>query len=136
MQRWMCKGKIHRATVTEARLDYVGSVTIDSTLMKHAQIKPYEMVQITNLRNAARWKTYAIAAPEGSGKICLNGPPALLFEPGDLVIILSMGLYEDEELELLKPSVVFVNEANQVISTESHDIVVRKQDEGEDGNAR
>jgi aspartate 1-decarboxylase len=136
MQRWMCKGKIHRATVTEARLDYVGSVTIDSTLMKHAQIEPYEMVQITNLRNAARWKTYAIAAPEGSGKICLNGPPALLFEPGDLVIILSMGLYADEDLELLKPTVVFVNEVNQVINTQSHELVVRKQDEGEDGNAR
>jgi aspartate 1-decarboxylase len=135
MQRWMCKGKIHRATVTEARLDYVGSVTIDSTLMKHAQIEPYEMVQITNLRNAARWKTYAIAAPEGSGKICLNGPPALLFEPGDLVIILSMGLYQDDELQLLKPSVVFVDKANQVTDVELHDAVIRRQDGGKEGKA-
>jgi aspartate 1-decarboxylase len=135
MQRWMCKGKIHRATVTEARLDYVGSVTIDSTLMKHAQIEPYEMVQITNLRNAARWKTYAIAAPAGSGKICLNGPPALLYEPGDLVIILSMGLYQKDELLLLKPSVVFVDKANQVTDVELHDVVIRQQDGGKYGKA-
>lgn len=99
MQRKMCKGKIHRATVTEADLDYVGSITIDYKLMKEANIKPYEMVQITSVRNATLWKTYAIPAPEGSGKICLNGPPAHLFSPGDLVIILSMGLYDEEEIK-------------------------------------
>ncbi len=107
MQRLMCKGKIHRATVTEADLDYVGSVTIDAKLMKEADIKPYEMVQITNLKNAARWKTYAIPAPEGSKQICLNGPPANLFSPGDLVIILSQGLMTEEEIANLKPRVVF-----------------------------
>ncbi|WP_209970315.1 aspartate 1-decarboxylase [Paenibacillus eucommiae] len=128
MQRWMCKGKIHRATVTEARLEYVGSVTIDAKIMQQAKIHPYEMVQITNLRNAARWKTYAIAAPEGSGKLCLNGPPALLFEPGDLVIILSMGLFHEEELGELKPSVVFVDADNQITSVESHDLVIHMQD--------
>lgn len=83
MRRMMCKGKIHRAVVTEANLHYTGSITIDQRLMKAANIHPYEMVQITNLRNAVRWKTYAIPAPEGSGKICLNGPPAHLFHPGD-----------------------------------------------------
>ena len=90
MLRLMCKGKIHRATVTEADLNYVGSITIDAKLMKASNISPYEMIQVTSLRNATRWKTYALPAPEGSGKICLNGPPALLFEPGDIVIILSL----------------------------------------------
>ncbi|RPF54239.1 aspartate 1-decarboxylase [Aquisalibacillus elongatus] len=122
MQRKMCKGKIHRATVTEADLDYVGSVTIDYKLMKEANIKPHEMVQITSLRNATLWKTYAIPAPEGSGKICLNGPPAHLFSPGDIVIILSMGLYTDEEIDDLKPKVVFVDEENQITSIEEHNL--------------
>lgn len=122
MQRKMCKGKIHRATVTEADLDYVGSITIDYKLMKESNIKPYEMVQITNVRNATLWKTYAIPAPEGSGKICLNGPPAHLFSPGDLVIILSMGWYDEEEIKDLKPKVVFVDEENQITSVEKHDL--------------
>ncbi|TMN21519.1 aspartate 1-decarboxylase [Lentibacillus cibarius] len=122
MQRMMCKGKIHRATVTEADLDYVGSITIDEKLMKEADIKPYEMVQIANLKNAARWKTYAIPAPEGSGRICLNGPPANIFSPGDLVIILSQGLMTEEEIAGLKPKVVFVDENNEITSVEEHDL--------------
>ncbi|RXT07939.1 aspartate 1-decarboxylase [Ammoniphilus sp. CFH 90114] len=120
MNRLMCKGKIHRATVTEASLDYVGSITIDALLMKMANIHPYEMVQVTSLRNATRWKTYAIPAQEGSGKICLNGPPAHLFEPGDLVIILSMGLFDEEEVKKLVPKVVFVDNKNQITHYEDH----------------
>jgi aspartate 1-decarboxylase len=120
MQRLMCKGKIHRATVTEADLDYVGSITIDSRLMKESNIKPYEMVQITSLKNAARWKTYALPAPAGSGKICLNGPPAHLFSPGDIVIILSMGMFEEEEIEGLEPKVVFVDGENNITNVEEH----------------
>ncbi|MFG6119355.1 aspartate 1-decarboxylase [Thalassobacillus sp. B23F22_16] len=122
MQRLMCKGKIHRATVTEAELDYVGSITIDSKLMKEADIKPYEMVQVTSLKNATRWKTYTIPAQEGSGRICLNGPPAHLFSPGDIVIILSLAQMTDEEIETLRPRVVFVDEQNEVTSVESHDL--------------
>ncbi|MEF2292840.1 MULTISPECIES: aspartate 1-decarboxylase [Virgibacillus] len=122
MYRMMCKGKIHRATVTEAELDYVGSITIDSKLMKEANIKPYEMVQVTSLRNATRWKTYAIPAPELSGRICLNGPPAHLFSPGDIVIILSLGLMTDEEIKSLNPKVVFVDEKNKITEVEEHDL--------------
>lgn len=118
LQRLMCKGKIHRATVTEADLNYVGSITIDSLLLKEGNILPYEMVQITSLRNATRWKTYALPAPEGTGKICLNGPPAHLFQPGDLVIILSMGLFDEDELQSLVPKVVFVDESNQIVKVE------------------
>ncbi|WP_079908789.1 aspartate 1-decarboxylase [Paenibacillus sp. 32352] len=128
MLRLMCKGKIHRATVTEARLDYVGSITLDELLMKKANIQPYEMVQITSLRNATRWKTYAIPAPEGSGKVCLNGPPAHLFQPGDLVIVLSLGLFSEQEMNQLKPSVVFVDENNLITKVEHHDLVILRQD--------
>lgn len=124
MQRMMCKGKIHRATVTEADLDYVGSITIDSILMKHANLYPYEIVQVTNLRNATRWKTYALPAPPGSGKICLNGPPAHLFEPGDQVIILSMAMFDETELDQLSPAVVFVDSANKITKVQNHDRVV------------
>ncbi|HEX7056385.1 MAG TPA: aspartate 1-decarboxylase [Bacilli bacterium] len=119
MQRMMCKGKIHRATVTEADLNYTGSVTIDADLMREANILPYEIVQITNLRNAVRWKTYAIPAAAGSGSICLNGPPALLFKPGDLVIILSMGVYDESEIKKLVPKIVFVDKDNRIIQVEA-----------------
>lgn len=123
MQRYMCKGKIHRATVTQAELDYVGSITIDSLLLQAADIKPYEIVQVTSLRNATRWKTYALPAAEGTGKICLNGPPAHLFQPGDLVIILSMGMYEEDEVDALVPRVVFVDEQNQITRVEEHHLI-------------
>lgn len=128
MLRLMCKGKIHRATVTEADLDYVGSITIDELLMREARIRPYEMVQITSLRNATRWKTYAISAPAGCGKIGLNGPPAHLFQPGDIVIILSLGLMSEEEAERLQPRVVFVDDRNRPIRVEEHDLVVEEQE--------
>lgn len=119
MLRLMCKGKIHRATVTEADLNYVGSITIDARLMREANISPYEMIQVTSLRNATRWKTYALPAAENSGKICLNGPPAHLFQPGDIVIILSLGLMNESEIATLEPKVIFVDEKNRIISVET-----------------
>lgn len=120
MQRWLCKGKIHRATVTAAEMDYVGSITIDRRLMELANILPYEMVQIASLANGTRWKTYALPDSPGSGTICLNGPPAHFFHPGDLVIILSMGLFSEVEISTLQPVVVFVDGANQVVAVERH----------------
>ncbi|MFD2671164.1 aspartate 1-decarboxylase [Marinicrinis sediminis] len=135
MQRHMCKGKIHRATVTQAELDYVGSITIDRDLMKAAHILPYEMVQVTSLRNATRWKTYALEAPSGTGKICLNGPPAHLFQPGDIVIILSMGWMDEEEVANLKPTVVFVDEANRITEVVEHDLIRNEKGDDTDGLA-
>jgi len=128
MLRMMCKGKIHRAVVTEANLDYVGSITIDAALMKAANITPYEMVQVTNLRNAVRWKTYALPGEELGGEICLNGPPAHLFQRGDLVIILSLGLFDEQEVRHLVPRVVFVDDRNRITGCVDHPLY---NDQGE-----
>ncbi len=122
MLRTICKGKIHRAVVTEAQLDYVGSITIDRSLMEAADIRPYEMVQVTNVSNAALWRTYAIPANAGSGTICLNGPPARLFQPSDLVIILSLCEVSDEEYNQIVSRVVHVDENNRITKIESHSL--------------
>lgn len=113
MQRWICKGKIHRGTVTVSDLDYEGSITIDARLMREADILPFEMVQVTSLQNATSWRTYALPS-EKKGEIGLNGPPARLFRPGDEVIILSMALVEEREAAQLTPRVVLVDESNRV----------------------
>jgi aspartate 1-decarboxylase len=114
MLRTMCKGKIHRARVTEARLDYTGSITIDRDLMRAADISPYELVHINSMANAAHWETYAI--PGDPGVICLNGCPARLFQPGDQVVILSLGHYDDSELAKFSQKVVFVDDTNAILS--------------------
>jgi len=110
----MCKSKIHRATVTEANLNYVGSITIDRELMDQAQILPYERVQIVNINNGTRVETYVLPGKRGEGTICLNGAAARWAAPGDLVIIISYGLYSDEEIAELRPRVVFVYEKNRI----------------------
>jgi aspartate 1-decarboxylase len=110
----MCKGKIHRARVTEARLDYTGSITIDQKLMQAADIAPYELVHINSMANAVHWETYAI--PGKPGEICLNGCPARLFQPGDQVIILSLAHFDDSELSQFVQKVVFVDGANAITS--------------------
>lgn len=120
MLRTICKGKIHRATVTEAALHYVGSITIDRALMDAANIRPYEMVQINNCSNASTWRTYALPADRGSGKVCLNGPPARLFQPMDQVIILSLAEVTDEEYERTTTHVVFVDGQNHIARIEAH----------------
>src|SRR6202521_6290940 len=95
MMRWMCKSKIHRATVTEANLAYEGSITIDETLMEAADIVPYEMVQVLNINNGERFETYAIPGHKGSGIVCLNGAAARLGVVGDKVIIISCAMVDE-----------------------------------------
>ena len=111
--RWMCKSKIHRATITEANLSYEGSVTIDAGLLEAADIVPYEMVQIYNVHNGARFETYAIPGEKGSGAICLNGAAARLGMVGDKVIIVSMSWVDESDVPSFAPKVVFVNESNR-----------------------
>ena len=110
------KSKIHRATVTEANLNYEGSVTIDADLMKAADILPNEQVQVLNVMNGERFDTYAIAGPRGSGMVCLNGPAARLAHVGDLVIILTYAEMEPAELAKHTPRVVFADERNRIAS--------------------
>src|SRR5215469_5268373 len=117
MLRTMCKGKIHRATVTQANLNYVGSITIDQDLLDAANIYPYEKVQVVNINNGSRLETYTIAGARGSGVICLNGAAARLTSEGDLVIIISYAQFNEEEIRSLEPRLVFVNEQNQMIET-------------------
>lgn len=114
MQYRMMAGKIHRAKVTEANLNYIGSITIDQELLEASGLLPGEMVQITNLANGSFWQTYIISGPPGAGDICLNGPPARIFQPGDLVIIIGYRLLSSEELADYRPKVVFVDEYNRV----------------------
>ena len=111
------KPKIHRATVTEANLNYEGSVTIDADLMEGADILPHEQVQVLNVNNGERFDTYAIRGPRGSGVICLNGPAARLAHVGDLVIILTYAWMERDELERHTPRVVMVDERNRPLRT-------------------
>jgi len=116
MRRTLFKSKIHLATVTQADLDYEGSVTIDAVLMRAADILPYEKVHLWNRSNGARLETYALAAPEGSGTICVNGAAAHLARPGDLVIIATFAeLDSEEEARAWKPTVVHVDAQNRIV---------------------
>ena len=114
MQRTMCKGKIHRATVTQANLNYIGSITIDQELLEASDIYPYEKVQVVNVSNGSRLETYTIAGARGSGVICLNGAAARLNSEGDIVIIISYGQYDELEIRSLVPHIVFVDADNHI----------------------
>lgn len=114
MQRTMCKSKIHRATVTDANLNYEGSITIDEDLMDAADLLPYEKVQIVNNNNGSRFETYIIKGKRGTGSICLNGAAARLVQPGDIVIIISYVQLDESELATFKPKILSVNDKNQV----------------------
>ena len=112
MRRTLLKSKIHRATVTQADLDYEGSVTIDRDLIEHADLVLHEQVQIYNITNGHRLTTYVIEGAAGSGTICINGAAAHLMNPGDLVIIVSYAEYSEEEIAQHQPTVVLVDENN------------------------
>lgn len=110
----MLKGKIHRATVIQAELDYVGSITVDEELLEAAGILEYEKVQIVDVNNGSRFETYTICGERGSGMICLNGAAARCVSTGDKIIIMAYGQYDSEEAKNHKPSVVFVDEKNKI----------------------
>ncbi|WP_047982390.1 aspartate 1-decarboxylase [Ornithinibacillus contaminans] len=114
MFRTMMKSKIHRARVTEANLNYVGSITIDQDILDQVNILAHEKVQIVNNNNGARLETYVIPGERGSGVICLNGAAARLVQKDDIVIIVSYALVAEAELESYKPIVALMNEKNEV----------------------
>ena len=114
MFRTLLGGKIHRATVTQADLNYVGSITVDEDLLDAAGILVNEKVQIVNNNNGARLETYTIAGQRGSGVICLNGAAARLVQPGDVVIIMSYVVLSEPEISAHEPKVVLVDEANRI----------------------
>ena len=105
-----CIAKIHRATVTEADLDYVGSITIDEALLEQSGIRPFQYVNVTNVANGVFWQTYVMAGPRGRGDICLNGPPARHFQRGDKIIVLAEGWFQPEEMAGLDPVIVIVED--------------------------
>jgi aspartate 1-decarboxylase len=117
MLRTMLTSKIHRATVTQADLHYVGSVTVDQDLLDAADLYPGEKVAIVDVTNGARLETYVISGPRGSGVIGINGAAARLIQPGDLVILIAYGQMDDEEARTRQPRVVFVDADNKVIGT-------------------
>ena len=114
--RSMMAGKIHRATVTEANLDYVGSITLDPVLMEAAGILPYEQVHVLDVTNGARLETYTITGRRGSGEVCINGAAAHLVHEGDLVIIVSYQQLAEEEACSLVPRQVHVDSRNRVLN--------------------
>lgn len=111
----MLKGKIHRATVVQAELDYVGSITVDQDLLDAAGILEYEKVQIVDVNNGGRFETYTIAGERGSGMICLNGAAARCVSTGDKIIIMAYAQLNPEELTEYHPNVVFVDDQNRVV---------------------
>jgi aspartate 1-decarboxylase len=117
MQRVMLKSKIHRATVTDSDLHYVGSITIDPDLLEAADIREHEQVHVVDVDNGARFETYTIAGARGSGAMCVNGAAARLVHRGDTIIVISYGQYEEAEMERYEPRVVHVSAPSNSIVT-------------------
>jgi aspartate 1-decarboxylase len=118
MRRRMMKSKIHRMTVTDANLNYVGSITLDPDLLDASDIREWEQVAIVDVDNGARFETYVILGEPGSGTCCLNGAAARLVHPGDKVIVISYADFEDAELDGFAPRIVHVDASNRQISEE------------------
>ena len=114
MLRSMLKSKIHKATITEADLNYEGSLTIDSRLMEAADLLPFEQIMVYNISNGSRFDTYVIEGERGSGSICLNGAAARKGSPGDLIIIASYGLFSEDEIAKGKSVLVWVDAKNKL----------------------
>lgn len=122
MMLTMLKGKIHRATIRQAELNYVGSITVDPVLLEAAGIREYEMVQVVDCNNGSRLETYTIADEPGSGMICLNGAAARLVQPGDTCIIMCYCQVTPEEAKTHRPNVVFVDENNQISEVTQYEL--------------
>jgi aspartate 1-decarboxylase len=110
----VCIAKLHRATVTDADLNYVGSITIDEALLDAAGLVAGQMVQITNVSNAVLWRTYILKGKKGEGEVIMNGPPARLFQKGDKVIILGEAWVEAKDAAKMSPTVVFMDDKNKI----------------------
>jgi aspartate 1-decarboxylase len=123
MLRPFCRCKIHRATITQADLDYVGSLTVDTDLMTAAGLLPYEQVAVVNINNGARFETYVIPGAAGSGVIGLNGAAARLGHVGDLVIVIAYAWLNEAELAEFKPTLVFVDEHNRLARVDRPDVL-------------
>jgi aspartate 1-decarboxylase len=115
MQRHLMKSKIHRATITSADLHYEGSLTVDEDLLDAADLRTHEEVQVVNVNNGARFSTYVIPGPRGSGVLQLNGAAARLGMAGDLVIVISYGAFDEAEAARHHPTVVFVDDKNRIV---------------------
>ena len=117
----MMKAKIHRATVTQAELDYVGSITVDMDLLEQAGILEYEKVQIVDVNNGSRFETYTIAGERGIGVMCLNGAAARMVQTGDKIILMAYAQVTPEEASELRPTVLFVDEKNKVTKVTNYE---------------
>lgn len=117
----MLKAKIHRATVTQAELDYVGSITVDMDLLEQAGILEYEKVQIVDVNNGSRFETYTIAGERGSGVMCLNGAAARMVQTGDKIILMAYAQVTPEDASELRPTVLFVDEKNKVTKVTNYE---------------
>ncbi|MFN2612068.1 MAG: aspartate 1-decarboxylase [Solirubrobacterales bacterium] len=130
MQRQMLKSKIHRATVTDCDVEYVGSITLDPALMRQADMLVNEQVHVWDIDNGARFVTYAIEGEQGSGTVQVNGAAAHLVRPGDKVIVASFGAYDEQDLETYSPVVVHVGERNEIVRVDSDPTVLLSEPEG------
>jgi aspartate 1-decarboxylase len=124
MLRQMLKSKIHRATITDCDVDYVGSITLDPELMSRSDLLVNEQVHVWDIDNGARFVTYAIEGEEGSGTVQVNGAAARLVRPGDKIIVASFGAYDDADLETYSPVVVHVGDRNEVVNVDSDPTVL------------
>ena len=118
--RTVMNSKIHRATVTEADVNYIGSITIDEELIEAANISEWEKIEVLNITNGSRLETYVILGERGSGEICINGAAAHLVNPGDLVILVTYKVIEEEEISEHVPTIIHVNERNKIVDIDNY----------------
>ena len=119
--RTVMNSKIHRATVTEADINYIGSITIDEELIEAANISEWEKIEVLNITNGSRLETYVILGEKGSGEICINGAAAHLVNPGDLVILVTYKVIEEEKISDHLPTIIHVNGRNEIIDIDNHE---------------